>query len=166
MSPLTGCRGEAPAALSQFRADFYACLPSRSDALFELTGALLCTERLVKTRVGLALAPVHRRGHGALCGGLNQGRIFGRLHRALAGLPSPRAADGWLVLAVDVSPWLRPDAATCPDRSFCYTHGRSVPTWCPASRDRGRTEPSSPLCHLTPAMITTGPAASWEGAEG
>ncbi len=26
--------------------------------------------------------------------------------------------------AVDVGPWLRPDAATCPDRSFCHTRGR------------------------------------------
>ncbi|WP_411105316.1 ATP-binding protein [Streptomyces sp. cmx-4-9] len=100
--------------LSQFRTDFYGCLTGRSDALFELTDALLCTEGPVKTLVDLALAPEHRRGHGALYGGLNQGRIdFGRLRRALAGLPLPRAADGRLVLVVDVSPWLRPDAATC-----------------------------------------------------
>ncbi|MFD4116284.1 hypothetical protein ACFWSJ_22860 [Streptomyces niveus] len=25
------------------------------------------------------------------------------------------------MLAVDASPWLRPDAGTCPDRSFCHT---------------------------------------------
>ncbi len=31
---------------------------------------------------------------------------------------------GRLVLAVDVSPWLRPDAATCPNRSFCHTYCR------------------------------------------
>lgn len=36
----------------------------------------------------------------------------------------PRAADGRLVLAVGVSPWLRPDAGTVPDRSFCHTYGR------------------------------------------
>lgn len=30
-------------------------------------------------------------------------------------------ADLGRVLAVDVSPWLLPDATTCPDRSFCHT---------------------------------------------
>jgi hypothetical protein len=39
-------------------------------------------------------------------------------------MPLPRALDGRLVLAVDVSPWLRPDASTCADRSFCHTFGR------------------------------------------
>lgn len=58
-----------------------------------------------------------------------------RLRRALAGVPLPRARDGRLVLAVDVSPWLRPDADTCSDRSFCHTLGRGlskhqmVPGW-------------------------------------
>ncbi|MBF8187983.1 transposase [Nonomuraea sp. K274] len=38
-------------------------------------------------------------------------------------------------LAVDVSNWSRPDAATSPDRSFCHVYGRSrgaaqiVPGW-------------------------------------
>ncbi len=39
-------------------------------------------------------------------------------------MPLPRAADGRLVLAVDVAPWLRPDAGTSPDRSFCHAFGR------------------------------------------
>jgi DDE superfamily endonuclease len=42
----------------------------------------------------------------------------------VAGLPLPRL-DGRIVLAVDVSPWLRPDAETCPDRLFCHVHGRA-----------------------------------------
>lgn len=40
------------------------------------------------------------------------------------------------MLAVDVSPWLRPDAVTSPDRLFCHVYGRSgrssdqlVPGW-------------------------------------
>ncbi|TJZ59164.1 transposase [Streptomyces piniterrae] len=160
--------------LSQFRADFYGRLTSRSDALFELTDALLCTEGPVKTLVDLALAPEHRRGHGALYGGLNQGRIdFGRLRRALAGLPLPRAMDGRLVLAVDVSPWLRPAAATCPDRSFCHTYGRGqnehrmIPGWpysVVAALETGRTswtavldavrlEPGADLAAVTTAQI-------------
>jgi hypothetical protein len=39
------------------------------------------------------------------------------------------------VLAVDVSPWLRPDAPTSPDRLFCHVYGRAknnaqlIPGW-------------------------------------
>ncbi|MGW4077845.1 NF041680 family putative transposase [Streptomyces asiaticus] len=131
-----GDRQEAFATLSRFRGDFYDCLSGRGDALFELTDALLCTDGPVRTLVDLALAPEHRRGHGALYGGLNKGHVdIGRLWRTLAGLPLPKAADGRLVLAVDVSSWLRPDAATCPDRSFCHTYGRGgakhqmIPGW-------------------------------------
>jgi len=124
------------AALSLFRTDFHGCLTGRADALFELTDAMLCTDGPVRTLVGLALAPEHRRGHGALYGGLNLGRIdFERLRRTVANLPLPRAVDGRLVLAADVSPWLRPDANTSPDRSFCHTYGRGkdehrmIPGW-------------------------------------
>ncbi|MFC7588247.1 transposase [Nonomuraea antimicrobica] len=137
------------AALSRFRQAFYGCLSARSDELFELTEAVLCTDGPVKTLVDLALAPEHRRGHGALYDGLNHGRIeFARLRKVLAALPLPRAADGRIVLAADVSPWLRPDAATCPDRSFCHTYGRGknehrmIPGWpCSiiAALETGRT---------------------------
>jgi hypothetical protein len=54
---------------------------------------------------------------------------------ALADLPLPRAADGRIMLAVDVSNWLRPDAATSDDRLFCHTYGRGrgsaqmIPGW-------------------------------------
>ncbi|MFJ8648902.1 transposase [Streptomyces sp. NPDC093546] len=50
-------------------------------------------------------------------------------------VPLPRASDGRSVPAVDVSPWLRPDADTCSNRSFCHTFGRGlgkhqmVPGW-------------------------------------
>ncbi|MGW5927029.1 transposase [Streptomyces anulatus] len=47
-----------------------------------------------------------------------------RLRRLLASTPLPRAADGRLVLAVDVSNWLRPDAPTSPDLLFCHVYGR------------------------------------------
>lgn len=55
---------------------------------FELCGALLCAVGPVRTLVDLALAPEHRRGHGALYAGLNQGRIdVTRLRRALVSMP-------------------------------------------------------------------------------
>jgi len=65
-----------------------------------------------------------------------------RLRRTLASLPLPRAADGRIVLAVDVSHWLRPDAPTSADRLFCRVYGRGrsadqlIPGW-PYSFGRG-----------------------------
>ena len=96
-----------------FGIEFYDCLYTRADALFELTDAVLCADGPVTSLVELSLAAEHRRGHGALYDGAEP-RAAGdaRLRRALAGLPLPRAADGRIVLAVDVSNWLRPDAPT------------------------------------------------------
>jgi DDE superfamily endonuclease len=69
-------------------------------------------------------------------GAVNAGQVgVGRLRRSLAGLPLPRAADGRLMLAVDVSSWLRPGAATSPERLFCHVYGRGkgqaqmIPGW-------------------------------------
>ncbi|KUO16482.1 hypothetical protein AQJ91_35865 [Streptomyces dysideae] len=123
--------------LSRFRVEFYECFYARADALFELTDAVLCAGGPVKTLVELSLAVEHRRGHGALYATLDQGWVEPtRLRRALAGLPLPRAADVRIVLAVDVSNWLRPDAPTSDDRLFCHVYGRGdrktdqlVPGW-------------------------------------
>jgi len=58
-----------------------------------------------------------------------------RLRRELAGLPLRRDSGGRIMLGVDVSNWLRPDAATAPGRSFCHVYGRGkgaaqlVPGW-------------------------------------
>ncbi|MBQ0987793.1 transposase [Streptomyces sp. F63] len=113
------------------------CLYRRADALFELTDAVLCTDGPVKTLVELSLAVEYRRGHGALYAVLDRGWLEpARLRRALADLPLPRAADGRIVLAVDVSHWLRPDAPTSDQRLFCHVCGRGdrssdqfVPGW-------------------------------------
>jgi hypothetical protein len=122
--------------LGWFRAELYGCLTARADALFELTDAVLCAEGPVRTLVELALTPEHRRGHGALYDAVSCGRVdVARLRRALAGLPLPRGADDRIVLAVDVSPWLRPDAASSAQRMFCHVYGRGkgdkqmVPGW-------------------------------------
>ena len=75
-------RVESLTVLSRFRTDFYDCLTARADALFELTDAVLCTDGPVRSLVDLALAPEHRRGHGALYAGLNRGRVdVARLRR-------------------------------------------------------------------------------------
>lgn len=89
--PCAGVPQDSMGQLSRFRADFYDCLTGREDALFELTDALLCADGPVKTLVGLALAPEHRRGYGALYGSLNRGRIDAvRLRRVLASVELPR----------------------------------------------------------------------------
>src|SRR3954471_4351037 len=112
--------------LRAFRSELFGCLGRRADELFELTDALLCTDGPVSTLVGLCLAPEHRRGHGALYDAVNVGRVdVERLRRALAGLPLSRMFGGQIVLAVDATAWLRPDAETCPERLFCHVYGRT-----------------------------------------
>jgi hypothetical protein len=127
---------EPLAVLSRFRLDFHACLTARADELWELADAVLCADGPVRTLAGLSLVSGHRRGHGALYDAVNHGQVdTARLRRSLAGLPLPRAADGRLVLAADVSNWLRPGAATSPERLFCHVYGRGkgqaqmIPGW-------------------------------------
>lgn len=129
-------RRDAFAEASRFRGEFYECLTARRDELFELVDAVLCADGAVKSPVDLTLLPEHRRGHGAMYGGLNHGRIdVDRLQTVLAGLPLPRFEGGRLVLAVDVSPWLRSDAPCSAERLFCHVHGRAktasqfIPGW-------------------------------------
>ncbi|MGW0628557.1 NF041680 family putative transposase [Streptomyces sp. NPDC002758] len=149
---------EAFAVASGFRDDFYACLRTRRDELFELTDALLCGDGPVTTPVDLTLLAEHRRGHGALYAALSNGRIdVARLRRTLTALPQPKAADDRLVLAVDVSNWLRPDAPTSAERLFCHTYGRGrdqhlmIPGWpysFVAALETGRTS----WCQLLDAV--------------
>src|SRR5512135_3926787 len=137
MGSLPEDAGAGPAAvLSRFRQDVHSCFTARADELSELADAVLCADGPVRCLAGLSLAPGHRRGHGALYDAVSHGRIsIARLRRVLAGLPLPRAADGRLMLAVDVSNWLRPGAVTRPDRLFCHVYGRGkgqaqmIPGW-------------------------------------
>ncbi|MET8945457.1 NF041680 family putative transposase [Streptomyces sp. NPDC004542] len=58
-----------------------------------------------------------------------------RLRRLLDTTPIPKSTDGRIVLAVDVTAWLRPDADTAPERCFCHVSGygastgQNVPGW-------------------------------------
>ena len=131
-----GCRRRSAAVVSRFRREFHDCLTARRDEIFELADAVLCADGPVRNLAGLSLAPEHRRGHGALYDAVNHGRIdIARLRRSLAGLPLQRATDGRLMLAVDVSNWLRPGAAISPERLFCRVCGRGkgqaqmIPGW-------------------------------------
>jgi hypothetical protein len=120
-------RGRAAATgdLSRFRRVFYACLTARADALFELCDAVLCAEGPVRSLPELSLVAEHRRGHGALYDAVANGRLdVARLRTAFASVPLPRAADSRIVLAVDVTCWLRPEAHTSPEWILCHTYGR------------------------------------------
>ena len=122
--------------LAGFRGQLYRSFARRRDALFELADAVLCRPGRVDVLAELSLEPGHQRGHGALYDALNCGEVqFARLRWALAGVALPTWPDGRIRLAVDVSNWLRPDAATSLDRSFCHCYGRGknsaqmIPGW-------------------------------------
>ncbi|WP_200259332.1 NF041680 family putative transposase [Streptomyces sp. HSG2] len=155
--------GDVLGILSRYRVEFYDCLCSRTDALFDLADAVLCADGPVVSLPELTLLAEHPRGHGAMYGALNNGWLEPtRLRRLLASTPLPRAADGRIVLAVDVSNWLRPDAPTSPDPLFCHVYGRGrssdqmIPGWpysIVAALETGRTS-----CTAVPDAIRLGPA--------
>lgn len=60
-------------------------------------------------------------------------------------MPLPRAADGGLVLAIEVTCWLRRDAHTSPQRILCHTYGRGEDRHIPAPG-----WPYSIICALEP----------------
>lgn len=104
--------------------------------MFDLADAVLCADGPVRSLVELSLVGEHRRGHGSLYAALARGRIdTDRLRQAPASVPLPRSADGRLVLGVDITCWLRPDAHASPQRILCHTYGRCkdrhipVPGW-------------------------------------
>lgn len=158
--------------LAAFRREFHTCLTARTDAMFELADAVLCGDGPVHSLVELSLVGEHHRGHGSLYAALARGRVdVERLRTSLAALPLPRATDGRLVLAVDITCWLRPDAHTSAERILCHTYGRGkdqhvmIPGW-PYSfvtaLEPGRSSWTAPLDaqRLTPgddaATVTAG----------
>jgi hypothetical protein len=148
--------------LSRFRYEFHQCLTTRTDALFELCEAVLCHDRPTRSIAELSLVDVHRRGHGSGYAALARGRIdITRLRTALTAVTLPRAADGRLVLAVDITSRLRPEAHTSPQRILCHTYGRGkdqhmmVPDWpysVVVALETGRSSWTAPLdaVRLTP----------------
>lgn len=65
--------------------------------LFEPVDPVLCADGAVRSPVDLTLLPEHRRGRGAMHGGLNYGRIdTGPLRTMPAGVSLPRFDGGRL----------------------------------------------------------------------
>jgi DDE superfamily endonuclease len=110
--------------LGTFRHSFYECLHRRTDALFELTDALL-TADTVPSPVHLSLEASHRRGWGSLYAALNRGQIDAEaLRKLLARHPLAGSRTTTPVYAVDVSVWDRCDAESSPERGFYYHPSR------------------------------------------
>jgi hypothetical protein len=151
----TDAGGDPAETLDWFRRRWFGCLTRRADALFELSDAVLCADGPIRSFAALSLVAEHRRGHGSSYGALANGRIeVGRLRVALTGAPIPRAAEGRIVLAADVTSWLRPEAHTSPQRMLCHTYGRGkdqhimIPGWPYAfvvALETGRTSWTAPL---------------------
>ena len=164
--------GRAHGVLAEFRGELYRCFARRRDALFEACDAVLCRPERVHMLAELSLEPECRRGHGGVYDAVNAGRVqVARLRRALAALPLPRWDDGRIRLAADVSNWLRPEAATCPDRLFCHCYARGkgnaqmIPGWpysVVAALEPGRTSWTLPLdaVRLGPADDATAVTAA------
>jgi hypothetical protein len=134
---------ESSDALRALRHSFYECLNRRSDALFELTDAMLTADSAVPWPAHLSLQPAHRRGWGSLYAALDRGLIDAEALRKLLAchLLASGGADEPLVFAVDASVWPRCDAETSPERSFYYH---------PSRHSAGQ-----------PIVACSGPTSSW-----
>jgi hypothetical protein len=108
--------------LRAFRRSLYECLDRRTDALFELTDAIL-TADAAPSPVHLSLEAPHRRGWGSLYAALSHGRIGEEALRDLIA-SYPLAGSETPVYAVDVSVWDRCDAEASPERGYYYHPSR------------------------------------------
>lgn len=119
-------RKQEVSELRSLRKSSYECMRARSDALFELTDAIL-TAGSVSSPPHLSLATVHRRGWGSLYAALNKGRIDEKqIRKVLTDYPMEHIGeeDISLVYAVDVTSWPRCDAEASPERGYYYHPSR------------------------------------------
>src|SRR5215216_1695068 len=107
--------------LSAFRAELYACLGARRDALFEALDAAT-TVGPVPSLPYLSVAALHRRGWGSLYAALAAGSMEVPALRALVGRYP--LDDGPPIYALDTSVWPRNDAETSPERGYYYSAAR------------------------------------------
>jgi hypothetical protein len=165
---LSGEQGSAcRQRLAALRWELYRSLTRWPDALFELCDAVLCISGPVTSLPELSLAGVHRRGHGSTYAALADGGVdVDRLRRALSGLDLPRGRDGQIRLAVDVTPWPRPDAECSPQRAHAHRPCRcdgvrqTIPGWpysIVAALESGRSSWTLPLdaVRLVPGQDAT-----------
>jgi len=104
--------------LIEFRQSLFSCFSSWSDALFELSDALLCASGPVSSLSQLSLEAEFSRSHGSLYKALSKGRIDeGSLRRLLV---DHRPTSWPMAFAVDASTVERCDA----ECSFYYSASR------------------------------------------
>jgi hypothetical protein len=99
-------------------------LDRRTDALFELTDAILTADAAVPSPAHLSLQPPHRRGWGSLYAALSHGRIGEEALRKLLARHPLAESGATPVYAVDVSVWPRCDAEASPERGYYYHPSR------------------------------------------
>ena len=120
-----------PAApLARFRAELYqSVLGLRRDALYEVLDAVLCGDQATSL-VRHSLSPVFRRGWASACDALTDGALdvaaLRRLFAQHTPAPPMGRRDLWVL---DGSIWPRPEAKTCPERTW----GRFVTAGTPES---------------------------------
>ncbi len=109
--------------LRQFREAVYQVFAPSRDAAFELIDAIAYS-RDARSAVEVSLSPTMERGFGSLYKGLERTRVdWEQLHPLLVG-EAERGGDllfdGWLLYALDHSPYPRPSAPTVSDRGFVH----------------------------------------------
>jgi hypothetical protein len=137
--------------LLAFRSRLHGCFTRRTDALFELSDAVL-TADAVASLPHLSLEPGHRRGWGSIDAALVHGRIdTAACQTAICRSLLPGA---WPVFAVDVSTWPRCDAEASPSAA--------PPTTRHATRPASRSWPAGPLSGSPSSArpVTAGPRRS------
>jgi hypothetical protein len=108
------------AILRRFRHELYHCLTRAQDALFDLSDALL-TEPSAHSFVELSQAASFQRAWPSLYEALEDGQIDRTALRRLFVSALPRPMFGTrLLLGLDTSSILRPDALTSADRTLVY----------------------------------------------
>lgn len=106
--------------LQWFRHELYHCFTRAADALFDLADALL-TEPAARSFVELSQAASFLRAWPSLYQALQDGQIdrSALMRLFVRALPQPLAGSR-LLLGLDTSSILRPDATTSPDRTLVY----------------------------------------------
>jgi hypothetical protein len=99
-------------------------LDRRTNALFDLTDAILTADAAVPSPAHLSLQPPHRRGWGSLYAALSHGRIGEEALRKLLARHPLAETGATPVYAVDMSVWPRCDAECSPERGYYYHPSR------------------------------------------
>lgn len=137
--------------LETFRHNVYhACFTKAADALFELADALL-TDPTARSGVELSLAASFRRTWSSVYAALDHGRIDrSALQHVFCTFLPRRLVGQRLVLGLDTSSILRPEAHTAPDRTLVYQ----------ANLPHGR-KPVAPGWSFSAVVVLPDPVSSW-----